>query len=287
MAERQLTLPGEIVKKSNALARARWSAQSVLEPRLVALLASKINAEDEDFKVYEIHISELLDNAHSGRDYIEVEQAVEKTMSRVITIHDPKGWTKYNVFSRCRFRRKEGILELGFHPDLIPHYLQLKKNFAQYSLFEYLRLPSIYSQRIFEFLTSWSDQPEITINLSELYEMMDVPESHRSNFAAFRRRVLEKAHKDISERTELRFEWEPIKRGQAVAAIRFIFSRALIAKEAKEKTEAEQEKQSQKNNALFRAAHECLSKLGGTCTKSRPRTPKCQVCIRLLQKAPE
>ena len=287
MAERQLTLPGEIVKKSNALARARWSAQSVLEPRLVALLASKINAEDEDFKVYEIHVSELLEKAHSGRDYIEVEQAVEKTMSRVITIHDPKGWTKYNVFSRCRFRRKEGILELGFHPDLIPHYLQLKKNFAQYSLFEYLRLPSIYSQRIFEILTSWSDQPEITINLSELFEMLDVPESHRNEFAAFRRRVLEKAHKDISERTALRFEWEPIKRGKAVAAIRFIFSRSLATKIAKEKAEAEQEKQSRKNNELFRAAHECLSKLGGTCTKSRPRTPKCQVCIRLLQKAPE
>ena len=44
MAERQLPLPGEIVKKSNALARARWSADSVWEPRLVALLASKLTS---------------------------------------------------------------------------------------------------------------------------------------------------------------------------------------------------------------------------------------------------
>lgn len=290
MAERQLTLPGEIVKKSNALARARWSAESVWEPRLVALLASKVRADDTDFHVYEIPVTEVMpERAKGGRDYKEIEIVVDRVMSRVLTIRDEngRGWTKYNVFSRCRYRPEDGVLELGFHPDLRPHYLNLQRNFAQYSLMEYLTLPSIYSQRLFEILKSWSDKPDVVIELADLFEMLDVPSSHRSNFAAFRRRVMEKAHKDICGKTSLRFEWEPIKRGQAVAAIQFIFSRSLATKIAKEKAAITQEKQSRKNNELFRAAHECLSKLGGTCTKSRPRTPKCQVCIRLLQKAPE
>ena len=36
MATRQLMLPGDIVKKSNELARAAWAVESVLEPRIVA-----------------------------------------------------------------------------------------------------------------------------------------------------------------------------------------------------------------------------------------------------------
>ena len=147
-------------------------------------------------------------------------------MSRVITISDPDSgdWTKYNVFSRCRFRKKEGILELGFHPDLIPHYLQLKKNFVQYNLIEYLTLSSLYSQKVFEILKSWANRSEITILIPELHVALSVPESLRIDFAAFRRRALEKAYKDINEKTSLRYEWEAIKTKNKVTAIRFIFS---------------------------------------------------------------
>ena len=217
---------GEIVKKSNALARTCWSAESILEPRLIALLASKININDVDFKIYNIHISEIIGNAHSGQDYLDVARAVENVMSRVITISDPDSgdWTKYNVFSRCRFRKKEGILELGFHPDLIPHYLQLKKNFVQYNLIEYLTLSSLYSQKVFEILKSWANRSEITILIPELHVALSVPESLRIDFAAFRRRALEKAYKDINEKTSLRYEWEAIKTKNKVTAIRFIFS---------------------------------------------------------------
>ena len=188
------------------------------------LLASKDRADDTDFHVYEIPISEIL-RGFGGRDYREIESVIDKAMSRVLTIRDPKGWTKYNVFSRCRYRREEGILELCFHPDLKPHYLNLQKHFAQYNLLEYLMLPSIYSQRIFEIIQSWSNEPEITISLTELHEMLNTPESLRANFKDSRRRVLEKAHKDITGLTSLRYEWEPVKKGRAVVAVRFIFSR--------------------------------------------------------------
>ena len=52
MAQRQLVIPGPVVKKSNALARAAWSVKSVYEPRLVALVASRVRIEDQDFQDY-------------------------------------------------------------------------------------------------------------------------------------------------------------------------------------------------------------------------------------------
>ena len=87
-----------------------------------------------------------------------------------------------------------------------------------------LDLLSIYSQRLFEILKSWSDKPEVELTVLYLKTILEVPKSMK-NFAEFRRRVLEKAHNDITKYTSLRFEWEPIKKGRSVESVRFIFAK--------------------------------------------------------------
>lgn len=282
----QLTLPGAIVKKSNALARARWAAESVWEPRLVALLASKVRPDDSDFQVYEIPITELIglsEKKPSGRTYMELASIVDKVMSRVITIKDGDkgGWIKYNVFSRCRYNPEKGTLELRFDPDLKPHYLNLQRNFAQYKLLEYLMLPSIYSQRIFEILKSWADRSEVVLSIEELHNMLGTPESLRKKFPDFRRRVLEKAHKDILKTTTLAYEWQPIKEGRAFRSIRFTFSGGKRAMMQKEKARAEQWKQRAQNNAGVVQAITCVKKKAGDCREQNNKQKVCEVCKSL------
>lgn len=282
MAAKEIALPGEIVKKSNALARARWYAESVWEPRLVALLASKVRTDDTEFQVYEIPVSEVMpERSKGGKDYREIESVVDKVMSRVLTIRDEngRGWTKYNVFSRCRYRPLEGILELGFHPDLKPHYLNLQK-YMQYSLMDFMMLPSVYSQRIYEFLKSWDDKPETTISVSDLHEMLNTPESFRADFAQFRRRVLDKAYVDITQKTKLCFEWEPIKQGRAVVSIRFTFGKKRSLPVAKKKTDDAKEKQSQRNNAAAITAMNCLKERGEMCAGGHQKKSICDICLK-------
>lgn len=274
MVTRQLVLPGEIVKKSNALLRARWSPESIWEPRLVALLASKVRKDDHDFQVYEICVSELLGAKYGGRDVKKISTVVDRVMSRVLTIKDDKGWTKYNVFVRCRFRSDDGVLELGFHPDLRPHYLGLQEFFATYNLMEFMLLPSTYSQRLFEVLKSWADKPECKISLSDLFGMLDVPPTLQ-RYPDFRRYVLEKAHKDITGKTSLRYDWEPIKQGRAVAGIRFTFGAAR----SKEIASVKQTAASSKNNDLLRKAVACFK--SGSCAPKNSR--QCELCQRLVK----
>lgn len=73
-------------------------------------------------------------------------------------------------------------------------------------------------------MKSWANCPEIVIPLAELHDMLNTPDSLRPDFAQFRRRVLEKAHKDIHAHTSLRFEWEPVKQGRGVVAVKFFFA---------------------------------------------------------------
>ena len=274
MAQRQLLIPGPVVKKSNALARASWSVKSVYEPRLVALVASRVRVDDQDFQDYEIPLSELLGAAVDGRTRQLVADVVEGLLGRVLTLPRPNGWAKCNVFSWCEYNSKAGCIRARFDPGLKEHYLGLQSHFTQYSLMEFLLLPSTYSQRLFEVLKSWSSLPEVVIDLADLFKMLDVPDSHKSDFAAFRRRVLEKAHKDITTQTGLRYQWEPIKQGRAVASIRFTFG-ARSAQTSEKKSQA----QRSKDNALLKKAVACFK--AGSCS---PKSNKqCEICNRLVR----
>ena len=268
------------VKKSNLLARARWATGSIWEPRLVALLASKIKWEDEDLQVYQIHVSELFGKNYGGKDFDELEAAIDKAMSRVLTIQDDKGWSKYNLFSKCRFIRQEGILELGFHPDLKIHYLQLKR-YVKYNLTDFLKLPSVYSQRLFEIVKSWSDKPEITLPISELHEMLNTPPSMRRDFRQFRLRVLEKAKNDIWECASFQFGWEAIKKGRSVVSIRFVFTRKEIIMIQEEKTDIEKEKLRQKHNRQFQQFISCYNARGSSCQGGFQPKDICDLCRQL------
>lgn len=224
MAAKLLMLPGKTVKKSNALARARWSPDSVWEPRLVAMLAAQIKSGDTDFQTYEIRLVDVLGKDPGGKDYQEFEKVIDKVMSRVITLRNGDDWKKYTMFSSCEYISKKGILKIGFHPDLKEHYLQLNQ-YIKYNLIEFMLLPSIYSQRLFEFLKSWDDRKEKIIELKELHEMLDTPKALRAKYKDFRVRVLDKAHKDILRFTDLYYTWEPVKKGRAVSWIKFIFGK--------------------------------------------------------------
>jgi len=272
MAQRQLVIPGPVVKKSNALARASWSVKSVYEPRLVALVASRVRVGDQDFQDYEIPLSELLGGAVDGRTRQLVAEVVEGLLGRILTLPRPNGWAKCNVFSWCEYDSKAGCIRARFDPGLKEHYLNLQSHFTQYSLMEFLMLPSTYSQRLFEVLKSWSSLPEAVIDLSDLFQMLDAPASLQ-RYPDFRRFVLEKAHKDITKQTGLRYEWEPIKKGRAVASIRFTFG-ARSSQASQKKNQAKRST----DNALLKKAVACFK--SGSCS---PRSNKqCDICKRLV-----
>lgn len=281
MAMQQLPLPGEIVKKSNAIARARWQPESIWEPRIVALVASKVRESDEDFQTYKIPVAELLgvsDENLSGKQYQDISRSIAHLGKATIRIEGtkPRNFRQYNIFAMCGY--EDGYLIAGFHPDLKPHFLNLKAQFTAYNLFEYLTLPSAYSQRIFEFLKSWANAPEVVISVVELHELLNTPESFRKDFRQFRTRVLEKAHKDIQEKTSLRFEWEPVKVGRSVEKIRFIFNGGKKALAQKEQEKAKEEKRRRLNNQRFLRAVECAKAKGGDCRTMDNVRIVCKLC---------
>lgn len=281
MAKKQLTLPGEIVKKSNAIIRARWQPESIWEPRIVALVASKVRATDEDFFTYRISVVELAgisDENLRGNQYKEIAESIEHLGKATIRIegNKPRSFRQYSIFSMCGY--EDGYLIARFDPDLKPHFLSLSEKFTEYSLMQFLNLPSTYSQKLFEILKSWSNLPEVLLSRSELHELLNTPPSFRTDFRQFRIYVLEKAHRDIHKKTSLRYEWEPIKVGKSVEKIRFIFSGKEREIAEKVMSDAKEEKVRRLHAQRIHRALECAKVKRGDCRKMDNKPIICKAC---------
>lgn len=278
------TLPGEIVKKSNAIARARWQPESVWEPRIVALVASKVRADDEDFQTYRVPVSELAgvaDENLRGNQYQEIAKSIEHLGKATIRIegNKPRNFRQYNIFAMCGY--EDGYLIAEFHPDLKQHFLNLREQFTEYNLIQFLKLPSCYSQKMFEFLKSWSGKPEINISVLELHELLNTPISFRKDFRQFRTRVLEKAHKDIMAHTSFRYDWEPVKAGRSVEAIRFLFTpgRKALTEAAQQKAKEEKQRRLQIQRVI--RALDCAKAKGGDCQTMDNKPIVCKACRQM------
>ncbi len=275
----QLKLQGTVTK-SNAMVRGKWSPESVLDARIVALVASKVSSQDTDFHRYSISLAELgADKNLSGKQYTEIKQSIKRLAKSVIEIKGEKrNFQMYTIFAACGY--KDGQLFAEFHPDLKPHFLQLKEQFTSYNLYDFLSLPSTYSQQLFEILKSWSGLEKTVLSVKELHELLSTPRHMQKDFKDFRVRVLNKALEDITSNTDFRFEWRAIKKGRSIDSIEFVFSPHLIKVVAREKRNAKQEKQNRINNKNAKAAFAC-AKNKKECIAKDNKKAICELCEKL------
>lgn len=282
MAIKQLTLPGELVKKSNQLVRSKIVIASVDASRILANLIACINSADIEFnEVYKVAIKDFFPDK-SGRGYFRVKSICKDLIYAHAEIENI-GVTKERLRLIPFFRQidyENGIVYAEFNSNMKHLLLELKQCFTEYNLIEYLRLPSTYSQRIFEILKSWDKKQEVTITVEDMHRMLNTPESFKANFKDFRRFVLEKAHRDITSKTDLYYEWEAIKKGRAVVSIRFIFSRKRALPVANAKETSAQEKQSKKSDKAFLAAVACRKERGPACEGGCQKENICEICRR-------
>ncbi|MDR1391383.1 MAG: replication initiation protein, partial [Holosporales bacterium] len=268
----------QIVKESNALARARVMpvSSTVWTERIIAAIAAKNRIDDLTFKEHLIDIENLFPSATenlSASQYSELKKAVEHLTRSYFQIRKSNGdFMNYPIFSKIGI--KDNYIIGKFNSDLAEHYLELKKQFAIRVLPEFQVLSGTYSQQLFRYLNSWKDRIETTIPLSELHETLVVPASFRKDFKAFRIRVLETAHKEITEKTSLHYEWEPVKKGlRKIIAVRFIFDIARsTAAEAERQATQEKENALKTTGELQRLSNQCwerLQRLKKECTPKK------------------
>lgn len=211
-----------LVTKSNALITASYDL-SLQEQRLILFLANMVKPKDENFKEYGFRIKDFMDvfGVETQTKYSEIPKISKGLMKKVFEIKEGKDIVQLSWLSSCRYKTGEGFVILKFDPALKPYMLQIKKLYTSYKFENILSLKSKFSLRLFELLKCNKSKKTWTVELDELKKIMGVNEKSYSIYQNVKNRILLKAQVELKEKTDISFEFEEIKTGKKVTAIKF------------------------------------------------------------------
>lgn len=216
---------------SNTVAR---SAQglSLAEKRIVFLALAQLGGVKRSVTLHATEYAKIF-GVDNDTAYTQLKEASKNLFHRYVKFNHTDGKDKglveyFHWVESFAYKDSEGFATLDFTSKISPFLFQLKDEFTKYRLEQAGALRSLHSWRLLELLSQMrNDQGDgwLVINLEDFHHAMESPESYRKNFNDVRKRIIEPAVKELTEKDNWLIEWEPLKRGRKVAALRFNFKR--------------------------------------------------------------
>jgi len=218
-----------LVTKSNDLIEARYKL-SMNEQRLIILLISIIQPDDDDFYDYEVLAVDFA--AMFGLDLDgDVYATVEKTAGSLVgkRLHLLNGDESNHVawLANARYIRGKGVVTVSFHKSLKPYLLHLKSRFTQYNIKCVVKFKNSYSIRFYELFKSYEYLGEggkfyRDFQIDELKSFLGIENGLYKLFGHFKNKVIEPSINEINLHSDLSVSSvEYIKKGRAINNIRF------------------------------------------------------------------
>lgn len=216
---------------SNNFITAKGMEKLSLKARKMLYIAiSQCKKNDKDFYAYEISVKDFatLMNITPEAVYSEADQITSELMSGILQVI-PKGgkyFRKYSLFSMCEYEH-DGILRFKLNPDMTSFLLELKSDFSQPLLEDFLKMKSPYSMAIWHLMQRemHSHKPGLTdtiqfdLSLEELREVTGTQEKLKQ-LCQFKEKCFDKALREIDENCGVKITYENIKKGRTIIGFR-------------------------------------------------------------------
>jgi plasmid replication initiation protein len=200
-----------------------------------------VQPEDQDFKLYQIKISDFIDmlGISSQTKYTELPKITKELMRKVFEISDEETGKLIQVawLSAVIYEKNSGVIELEFSPHLKPYMLNLKGFYTKYKLHNVLSMKSKYSPRLYELLKLNEYQKKgFTVHIDELRKLFKA-ENIYPKYNDFKKYIILKAQEELELYSDIRFEFVECKMPRQVKYINFyVFKNTPTAKKKTNKT---------------------------------------------------
>jgi plasmid replication initiation protein len=209
------------VYQSNKLIEASYSF-TVLEQKLIRLLASMITKDDVNLKEYQFSATDLSKtlNVHKRNIYRELDSVTDKLMARFIKMKsdETNEFDKFHLIKTAKLRN--GILTLKIDEDMKDFYLKLNW-YTKYQLKNIMQFKSTYSFRLYELLKQYEGIGSRLITIENLRVGLDIEKEQYPKYSNLKQKVINVAQNEINSKTDIAFDFEEIKTGRKVISIRF------------------------------------------------------------------
>ena len=219
--------PLYIIFQHNNLIEAKYSL-TLQEKRLILWLISQIQPNEEDFKEHKLTVTEFMNlMSLSGKaNYKELQKITLGLMKKVLTIKNPdlQTTTQVNWLNCSEYFDKKGIIKLSFSPKMKPFLLDLKEKFTAIHITDIMQIKSIHAIRIYELLKQYETIGERILTIEEIKEYCGI-KNKLKQYVHFKARILLISQREINNKSDIKFEFEPIKESRKFVAIKFFISK--------------------------------------------------------------
>lgn len=259
-----------MIRKSNTLISGKFKT-SILENKIMAIALTRIEIKDgcPVARLYPGEIKQLLGKNTDTNIYKKLKRTAKLMTGHQIVIEDSKGnFSIFTMVNNADYVDKQFIIT--FNKNMTPFVHQLKNNFTTYEVATLMKIEKAHSYRLYELLKKEIYRSDPNINngvvtkeygLSELKCTIGLANTDEAGvqraiadgkswdeiyynvvkdksfevWYEFRRQVLEVAKKELAEKSDIIFDYEPLKYGSGAKVRRIRF---YIAKnEPKQKDE--------------------------------------------------
>lgn len=170
-----------------------------------------------------------------SENYLRVRKALRSLREKTITIkgRDEKG--AYEVvtapITSFKYYLNNRMVEVQVHREILPEYLALAENYSQFSLYVAFGSSSVYTMKLYQYVSHWKDKTKKAISLNEIRELLQLEEKYK-NPKDIRKRILEPVSQELKTRADVWFEvQEPIKEKNATVGYLLKIYRKAISPE--------------------------------------------------------
>lgn len=124
-----------------------------------------------------------------------------------------------NIFERLIEEKNKEYITIQIKDKFRTLFFDLKDNFSKHEFDGIVNLNSKYSIILFMFLNRWRNYNKaVFVDLDNLVERLDMPASYKTSDII---NTLERAKKEISKKTGLKFDYKTVKKGRKIEKIVF------------------------------------------------------------------
>lgn len=222
---------GGVVSISNAVTRGAQSL-TLAEKRILFAGLSKLRGANKQVSITAKEYGETfgLDDSTAYRQLKEAAKTLFNRYLKFNEVYKKKEMVTYvRWIGSYGYMDQEGVANFRFTEEMFPYLCNLKSEFTQYRLEQAGALRSLHSWRLLELLEQMKKKNDsdgwLVIDINDFHHAMESTTSYKNNFNLLKTRIIEPAIKELNEKDNWAIQWEPLKRGRKVAALRFDFRR--------------------------------------------------------------
>ncbi|MDI2113901.1 replication initiation protein [Commensalibacter nepenthis] len=208
---------------------------SLAEKRILFAGLAQLNGKNDFVELRAEEFSKIFEVTPSVA-YRQLKEATKNIFNRYITwqiekdksigVRTTRWLVGYDYFDT------EGYVRFKFSELLFPYLFELQSHFTKYKLQQACALRSIHSWRLLEILEQHKQADQdgwrwIKISVDTFHHAMESTPTHQRSFAELRRKIIEPAIKELSNKDYWTIEWKAIKKGRKVSMIEFKFHRKI------------------------------------------------------------